>query len=78
MGACHGGTRHWLDLGDGIYLCGQAMGLCNTGWIGAMGLIQRGAPWGQVTLAGSGRWFRLMGSRDTGWTGAMGLIYGGA
>ena len=78
MGACHGGTRHWLDQGDGIYLCGQAMGLCNTGWIGAMGLIQRGAPWGQVTLAGSGRWFRLMQSCDTGWTGAMGLIYGGA
>ena len=53
------------------------MGLCNTGWIGAMGLIQRGTPWGQVTPAGSGLWVRLMGAHDTGWTGGMGSVYGG-
>ena len=41
QGACHGGTRHWLDQGDGIDLwgCAVARGACNTGWIGAMGLV---------------------------------------
>ena len=42
----HGG--HWLDPGDGIDLCGRVMGACDTGWIGAMGLIHGGVPNVQV------------------------------
>ena len=37
--ANHGGAWHWLDLGEGIDLCGRVMRVCDTGWIGAMGLI---------------------------------------
>ena len=44
MGARHGGARHWLDLGEGIDSEGSAMGVCDTGWIGAMGLIHGGVP----------------------------------
>ena len=40
----HGGTRHWLDLGDGINLCGRAMGAHDTGWMRAIGLIHAGMP----------------------------------
>ena len=70
MGACHGDTRHLLDQGNGIDLwwCaalagtgdgidswGLAMGTCNSGWIGVMGLIHGGVPWGRAARAGSGR-----------------------
>ena len=42
VGVRHGGTWHWLDQGEGIDLCGRAMGAHDTGWIGAMGLINGG------------------------------------
>ena len=79
------GTWHWFMGAHNIGWIG-AMGLihgahhgpCDTGWIGVMGLIHRGAPWGRVTLAGSGRWVWLMGAHDTVWPGAMGSIDGGA
>ena len=38
VGKSNGGTRHWLDPGDGIDLCGCVMGSRDTGWIWAMGL----------------------------------------
>ena len=34
-----GRAWHWLDLGEGIDLCGRVMRVYDTGWIGAMGLI---------------------------------------
>ena len=40
------------------------MGPCDTGWIGAMGLIHRGMPQGRPS--------------DPGWIGAMGLNHGGS
>ena len=36
--------RTTLDPGDGIDLCGCAMGARDTGWIGAMGLIHWDVP----------------------------------
>ena len=39
VGERHGGAQHWLDLGDGIDLCGHVMGARDTGWIGPMGLM---------------------------------------
>ena len=30
----HGGAWHWLDLGEGIDLCGRVMRARDTGWIG--------------------------------------------
>ena len=39
MEANHGSARHWLDLGEGIDLCGHVMRARDTGWIGAMELI---------------------------------------
>ena len=75
-GVCHGGVRHRLDRGDGIDLWGCIMGVHD--WIGVMGMICGGVPWGSVTLAGSGRWDWFMGAHDTGWIGAMGLIHGGS
>ena len=50
------GMRHWLDRGDGIVSWGHAMGPRDTGWIGALGLIHGGLPWGHAALAGSGQW----------------------
>ena len=70
MGVHHGGARHWLNWDDGFDSWGCAMGAHNTGWIGAMGLI-----WGQVTLAGSGRWDWFMRAWDTDCIRVMGLIY---
>ena len=32
--ANHGGAWHWLDLGEGIDLCGRVMRARDTGWIG--------------------------------------------
>ena len=70
------GAQHGLGQGDGIdswghatfagsgqwdWFMGACHGPCDTGWIGAMGVIHRGAPWGRGTLAGSGRWVWLMG-----------------
>ena len=52
-------TAQWLDRGDGIDLWGHVMGVRD--WIGQMGLICGGTPWGC----------------DTGWIWAMGLSYGG-
>ena len=43
-GESHGVAQHWLDPGDGIDLCGRAMGARDTGWIGAMGLIRGDVP----------------------------------
>ena len=58
------------------------MAACNTSWIGAMGSIHEGLPWGHATLAGLGHgidlWGCAMGVCDIGWIGAMGLIYGDA
>ena len=44
VGESHGSARHWLDLGDGIDLCGHAMSARDTGWIGAMGLVHGDVP----------------------------------
>ena len=81
VGLRHGGARHWLDPGDGIDSWGLIMGPCDTGWIGAMGLIHRGTPlglatlarpgdgidlWGCLTLAGMGWWHWFMGTRHEG------------
>ena len=76
VGLRHGGARHWLDPGDGIDSWGLVMGPCDTGWIGAMGLIHRGTPLGLATLARPGWWDWFMGVLDTGWNGMMALIYG--
>ena len=35
----HGGARHWLDLGEGIDLCGRVMRARDTGGVGAKELI---------------------------------------
>ena len=63
MGTHHGGAR--LDQGDGIVCVSWVRDI---GWIRAMGLIYRGAPWGHVTGSGDGSdlWGRAMGARDTG------------
>ena len=50
VGERHGGARHWLDPGDGIDLCGHAIGACDTGWIGAMELIHGGLARWQSTI----------------------------
>ena len=42
------GAWHWLDLGEGIDLCGRVMRARDTGWIGAMGLIHGGVSNGKV------------------------------
>ena len=55
----YGGAQHWLERGNGIDLWGRVMGVRD--WIGEMGLICWGTPWGC----------------DTGWMWAMGLSYGG-
>ena len=44
VGESHRGARHWLDLGDGVDLCGRTMGVRDTGWIRAMGLIHGDVP----------------------------------
>ena len=46
--ANHWGAWHWLDLGEGIDLCGRVMRARDTGWIGAMGLIHGGVSNGKV------------------------------
>ena len=45
---------------------GLAMGACDTGWIGAMGLIYGCVPWGYAAWAGSGRLDWFMGMRHGG------------
>ena len=40
--ANHGGAWHWVDLGEGIDLCGHIMRARDTGWIGVMELIHGG------------------------------------
>ena len=40
--ANHGGAWHWLDLGEGIDLCGRIMRAHGTGWIGVMEMIHGG------------------------------------
>ena len=71
------GAHDWLDWGVGIDSWGVAVGVWDTGWIGAMesihGVMQHWLEWGD----GIDSWGRAMGARNTGWIGAMGLIYGG-
>ena len=69
MRLIHGGIRHWLGQDDGIASWGHAMGARNTGWIGALGLIREGLPWGHRALAGSGQWDWFMAVCGTGWIG---------
>ena len=71
---CHGGIRHWLYQGDGVDLQGRVMGAPN--WIGAIESICGGVPRGRTSLAGSGRWDRIMGICDNGWIGPMELFHG--
>ena len=59
MGLIYGGARHWLEWGVGIDLWGRIMGVRD--WIGEMGLICGGTPWGCYTS----------------WMWAMGLSYVG-
>ena len=81
MRLIHGGIRHWLGQDDGIASWGHAMGARNTGWIGALGLIREGLPWGHRALAGSGQWDWFMAVCGTGWIGwwdwFMGVFHGG-
>ena len=53
------------------------MGVCDTCWIGAIGLIHGGMrhwlDWGNGIVS----WGVAVGVCDTGWIGAMGLIHGG-
>ena len=52
MGLIHGGTRHWLDQGNGINSWGHAtLAGSDDGSV-----IYEGTPWGRATLAGPGRW----------------------
>ena len=73
----YGGARHWLEWGNGIDLWGRVMRACD--WIGEMGLICGGMPWGCDTgwMWGDGieLWGRAMGASD--WIGVMELICGG-
>ena len=77
MGACHGGTQHWLDRGVGIDSWGLAMGTHGTCWIREMGLIYGGVQHWLERGDGIDSWGLAMGACDSGWIGVMGLIYGG-
>ena len=74
------GNLKLAGSGDGIDLWGCAMGVCDTGWIGATGLIYGDVSWGHAT--GSGRWNWYVGAHhgecNTRWIRAKGLIHGGA
>ena len=73
-GACHWGYTTLAGSGWWDWFMGVCRGACNTGWIGAMGLIY-GIHHGHTT--GSGKWDWFEGARHWGVTLA-GTCHGGA
>ena len=57
MGVRHGSAQHWLERGDGINLWGRRRIMRVRSWVGVMGLIYRGPPWGARAWSGRYNWF---------------------